>query len=72
MGNGTESDISFQNSELLKNYLILEGERVYFDYDRGTKDKVSDDVLEKGMLVEAMSKDCSEKTFIPDKYFKAN
>ncbi|AAL15095.1 TPA: phospholipase [Streptococcus pyogenes] len=72
MENGTESDISFQNGELLKNYLILEGERVYFDYDRATQDKVSDDVLEMGMLVEAISKDYSEKTFTPDKYFKAS
>ncbi|MEY8462563.1 phospholipase [Streptococcus merionis] len=71
IGNSIYAEENSENAEIVKSYLIADGERVYFNYDKATQDNVNDEVINMGLLIEEISYDYSSKTFTPDKYLRS-
>lgn len=64
-------DFTQEQSERVKQYLIQDGERVYFDYDRALQNRESDELINIGLLIETISEEYSNSTFTPNSYFRS-
>ncbi|HFU4449411.1 TPA: phospholipase [Streptococcus suis] len=63
--------IDIKNIETVKTYLVVDGERVYFDYDKAMQNNVDAEIINIGLLVEEISHEYASKTFTPDKYLRS-
>lgn len=70
-GGAVYADEKFENIEIITSYLVVDGERVYFDCDKAIQDKQSEEIINMGLLIEEISYDYSSQAFTPEKYLRS-
>lgn len=73
MVQSTDERIAYidEQTNVALQFVVRHGERLYFDFDAAKNAGVSGEALDIGLMIETVSEDYSNKTFVPSTYFRS-